>query len=115
MSERAAVIMTTVDSEALAERIARRLLEERLAACIQEIPIASRYRWEGALRRDQEILLLVKTSAAAAERAVRLIETSHDYQVPEVVVLPVTGGLPAYLDWILAEADGAGPAAEPPG
>lgn len=110
MRERAAVIMTTVDSEALAERIAGRLLEERLAACIQEIPISSRYRWQGAIRRDAEILLLVKTSAAVAEEAVRLIAASHDYEVPEVVVLPVTGGLPAYLDWILAEADGTEPA-----
>ncbi|MFW6092645.1 MAG: divalent-cation tolerance protein CutA [Pseudomonadota bacterium] len=112
MSEQAALIMTTVDSDALAERLAERLLGQRLAACIQEVPITSRYRWEGAVQRERETLLLVKTSAAAVEAAIRAIEAEHDYDVPEVIALPVTGGLPGYLRWLVEEADGA---ASPPG
>lgn len=98
-----AVIMTTVDSEELAASLAAVLLERRLAACVQQLEITSRYRWEGAVQCDAEILLLVKTSAAAAEAAVRAIEENHSYDVPEILVLPATGGLPAYLDWIAAE------------
>lgn len=103
MSAGAVVIMTTVDSEELAASLAAMLLERRLAACVQQLQIASRYRWEGAVQCDAEILLLVKTSAGAADAAVRAIEEHHSYEVPEILVLPATGGLPAYLEWIAAE------------
>lgn len=106
MTERAVVVMTTVDSAALAETLAERLLEDRLAGCIQELPIASRYRWEGAMQRDEEILLLVKTSEAAAAAAMRCIEKHHSYEVPEILVIPVTDGLPAYLRWLTRESAG---------
>lgn len=98
-----AMIMTTVDSEELAASLAAMLLERRLAACVQQLEISSRYRWEGAIQCDAEFLLLVKTSAAAANAAVKAIEENHTYDVPEIVVLPVTGGLPAYLNWLSAE------------
>lgn len=97
------MIMTTVDSEELAASLAAMLLERRLAACVQQLEISSRYRWEGAIQCDAEFLLLVKTSAAAADAAVKAIEENHTYDVPEIVVLPITGGLPAYLDWLAAE------------
>jgi periplasmic divalent cation tolerance protein len=102
------LIMTTVDSDELAAALAARLLDERLAACVQEIPIKSHYRWGGSIRRDPEILLLVKTSNAAADAAMQLIRTTHSYELPEIIALPVTAGLPAYLEWLAAEADGAG-------
>lgn len=98
-----ALIMTTVDSEELAGSLAAVLLERRLAACVQQLGIASRYRWEGAIQRDAELLLLVKTSARAADAAVKAIEENHSYDVPEIIVLPITGGLPAYLEWLTAE------------
>lgn len=100
MSERGVVIMTTVESPSQAETICNVLLEQRLAACIQEMPITSRYRWQGEVQRDAEILLLVKTSASAADAAMHVIETYHDYDTPEIIALPVTGGLPAYLQWL---------------
>jgi periplasmic divalent cation tolerance protein len=103
MSAGAVVIMTTVDSEELAAALATTLVERRLAACVQQLRIASRYRWEGAVQCDAEFLLLVKTSAGAADAAVKAIEQNHSYDVPEIIVLPVTGGLPAYLDWMAAE------------
>lgn len=106
MSDSATVVMTTVDSEELARTLAVRLLEKRLAACVQEVRINSHYRWDGELRYEPEILLLVKTSAEAASAAMRLIEDVHSYDVPEIIALPVTAGLPAYLKWMAGEADG---------
>lgn len=106
MSGAAMVVLTTVDSEALAETLATRLLEQRLAACVQAVPIASRYRWQGAVRCDDEILLLIKTSRDAVAATMRCIETHHSYEVPEILALPVADGLPAYLDWIARETAG---------
>lgn len=71
-----------------------------MVVCIQEIPVASRYRWEGEVQRDEEVLLLVKTSMGAADAAMQVIEHCHDYDTPEIVVLPITGGLPACLQWL---------------
>ena len=107
MNDSATLVMTTVDTEELARTLAARLLEKRLAACVQEVRINSHYRWDGELRHEPEILLLVKTSAAAAPAAMRLIEDIHSYDVPEIIALPVTAGLPAYLRWLAEEADGA--------
>jgi periplasmic divalent cation tolerance protein len=106
MGEQAVVVMTTVDSEGLARTLAEKLLEARLAGCVQEIRIASRYRWEGDVRCDAEILLLVKTSQAAAAAAMRCIERHHSYEVPEILAVPATGGLPAYLQWLARESAG---------
>lgn len=109
VSEQAMVVMTTVDGEGLARTLGEKLLEARLAACVQEVRISSRYRWEGAVQCDDEILLLVKTSKASAPAAMRCIEAHHDYDVPEILALPVTAGLPAYLQWLARESDGAQP------
>lgn len=108
MSEQAMVVMTTVDGEVLARTIGEKLLEARLAACVQEVRISSRYRWEGAVQCDAEILLLVKTSRASVSAAMRCIERHHSYEVPEILAVPVTDGLPAYLQWITRESDGSG-------
>ncbi len=103
MSDSAVMIMTTVDSEAQADTLCSVLLEQHLAACIQELPVTSRYRWQGEIQRDRETLLLVKTAAGAADAAVQVIERHHDYEVPEILVVPVTGGLPAYLQWLMTQ------------
>ena len=108
MNGKATLIMTTVDSDAVARTISTRLVEQRLAACVQEININSRYRWDGEVRSEAEILLLVKTSAAAAEAAMRSIRENHSYEVPEIIAVPITGGLPGYLDWIARETGEAG-------
>ena len=102
MTTKATLIMTTVSSEDAAARLAAMLVERREAACVQQVDICSRYRWEGEVKCDPEILLLVKTSTDAADAAMRTIRENHDYDVPEIIALPVAGGLPAYLDWITA-------------
>ena len=106
MTTDATLIMTTVADAAAAEKIANRLLEKHEAACVQEVVIRSRYRWEGELRSDPEILLLIKTSSRASAAAMQTIRSLHDYDVPEIVAVPVTDGLPDYLAWIAREASG---------
>ena len=100
MNSKATLIMTTVGSEDAAARLATALVQRREAACVQQVDIRSRYRWEGEVKCDPEILLLVKTSTAAAEAAMNTIRENHGYDVPEIVAVPITDGLPAFLDWI---------------
>jgi uncharacterized protein involved in tolerance to divalent cations len=100
------VVLVTVPSVEAADRIARPLVEERLAACVNVVgPIRSVYRWEGAVREDQEQLLVVKTRRRLLERVDARVRELHDYDVPEVVALPVVGGSTAYLAWLLGAAD----------
>jgi periplasmic divalent cation tolerance protein len=85
--------------------IARALVEERLAACVNLLPgIRSVYRWEGSIEEDAEVLLVVKTRADRAGELVDRVVELHPYDVPEVVMLPAVGGSPAYLDWVREEA-----------
>ena len=91
-----------------AARLAEALIARRLAACVQALPIESWYRWEGKVERAAELLLLIKTTRARAGEAEACLKALHGYAVPEIIVLPVEGGLGAYLDWVSAEvADGA--------
>lgn len=107
MDVQATMIMTTVDSEDAAARLATKLVERREAACVQQIGIRSRYRWEGEVKCDPEILLLVKTSAGTATSAMKTIEEHHPYEVPEILTVQVTGGSRGYLEWLTAESRGA--------
>ncbi len=97
-------LSTCPDAETAAT-IALTLIDERLAACVSRIPgIASTYRWEGKVHQDNEVLLLIKTTRERfdALRA-RLVEL-HPYDVPELIALEITDGLPAYLDWLAHES-----------
>jgi periplasmic divalent cation tolerance protein len=96
-------IMTTVGKAEDAARIAEVLLHDKLAACIQETTIRSRYRWKNEIHCEPELLLLAKTTADRAEAAVSAIRKSHPYDLPEILVLPVVGGLAEYMNWIDAE------------
>ncbi len=94
------VLLTAMAGRAEAARMADLLVEERLAACVQMLPIDSVYRWEGAVRHEPETLLLIKTRTVLFERAIARIREIHPYTVPEIVGTPFLAGLPAYLDWI---------------
>ena len=93
-------IQTTVATEADGERIAEVLLSEGLAACVQLMPIRSRYVWKGEVRREDEQLLLIKTRQALFEPVRARIRTLHAYETPEIVALPITAGDVDYLGWI---------------
>jgi periplasmic divalent cation tolerance protein len=99
----AAMIMTTVKDEKDAAEMAEFLIAEKVAACVQEIPIRSHYNWEGRAKSEAEILLLVKTAADRVEAAVAAIRKKHAYQLPEILVVPAVGGLDAYLHWLKDE------------
>lgn len=97
----ARLLLCTCPDEATAAPLARALVEERLAACVSRVPgLRSTYRWQGKLQEDAEVLLLVKTTAAAVDRLAARVLELHPYEVPELVVLDITGGLPAYLGWL---------------
>jgi periplasmic divalent cation tolerance protein len=95
------VILSTCGTEAEAERIARNLIEARLAACVNIVPrVRSIYRWEGAIEEAAECLLVIKSSRALFDRLREALESAHSYDVPEIVALPVVDGAPAYLAWV---------------
>lgn len=99
----ASVVTTTVDSPEAAESLAKGIVEARLGACVQIVPIRSVYRWEGEVRVDAEWQCVVKTSAIRVDELVAHIKAQHSYDVPEVVVTPVTGGNDDYLAWVSEE------------
>ena len=94
------VLLTTTPNRDEAATIAKMLIEEKLAACVQLLPIESFYAWQGKTQNEAEILLLVKTRSALFERAIARIRAVHSYTVPEIVALPFTAGFAGYLDWI---------------
>src|SRR5258706_9977623 len=98
------VILVTTGSEAEAETIARALVEERLAACVNILPpIRSIYRWEGKVTDDREWLLVIKTQSQRFAAVEKKIKALHSYQVPEVIALPILQGSTPYLHWLAQE------------
>ena len=103
------VVLNTCASAEEAERLARTLVDRRLAACVTVIsPVRSFYRWKGAVTDTAEWLLVIKTSRPLFERLRTVLESSHSYEMPEIVALPVVEGSANYLSWMegeLAPAD----------
>ncbi|WP_435627519.1 divalent-cation tolerance protein CutA [Candidatus Ferrigenium straubiae] len=103
MNEMLLVITNLPDAETAA-RLARRLIEERAAACVNQLaPCTSTYRWEGDIETSAEVPLLIKTTRTAYPRLEQLIRAAHPYELPEIIAVPITTGLPAYLDWVSRE------------
>jgi periplasmic divalent cation tolerance protein len=101
MESRYIVVLITVPSEEVGQAIARALVEQRLAACVNRLqPVHSLYTWEGKTTEDLELLLIVKSRAELFERLVPAVKALHPYQVPEIIALPVVMGSQDYLDWI---------------
>jgi len=83
-----------------AERLARILIEEELAACVNITPINSVYRWQGTLCTDHEALLIIKTEQRQVSKIIDRIKAEHSYEVPEIIALPIIAGYEKYLTWI---------------
>jgi periplasmic divalent cation tolerance protein len=95
------VILSTCASVEEAEKLARLLVEKRLAACVSLVPgMRSVYRWKGAIESTEECLLIVKTSRALFDQLRVILEEAHSYELPEALALPVLDGSPAYLNWL---------------
>ncbi len=97
----ALVVLITAPSSEEAEAIARALVEEKLAACVNVIPgMTSFYRWRGELQREGEVLLVVKSRRGLFDRLAARVRELHSYQVPEIIALPVIVGDEDYLRWL---------------
>ena len=98
-------VMTTVERQEDAEKIARTLVEGRLAACVQVLgPVASTYHWQGSIESSREWLCLAKSRAGLYAQIEEAIRKVHPYQVPEIIALPILAGSRSYLEWIEQEA-----------
>jgi periplasmic divalent cation tolerance protein len=95
------VVLTALGAPREAQQIARTLVDERLAACVNVVPgVVSVYRWKGTVEQEGEVLLVIKTLAERVDALkARLLEL-HPYELAEVVVIPIVGGHGAYLEWI---------------
>lgn len=101
----ARVVLTTIGTNEAAEKLARELVERRLAACVNIVgPIRSIYRWQQTVHNDQEFLLVIKTTAERAAQLRSVIKELHPYELPECIELPVEGGSEEYLAWLTAES-----------
>jgi periplasmic divalent cation tolerance protein len=99
----ARIVLTTAGSLEEARRIARTLVEERLAACTSIVPaVESIYRWRGETESATEALLLIKTSTEMIESLKARLHQLHSYETPEFLVLPVDSGSAPYLDWLFS-------------
>ena len=100
----ALLVLTNLPDAASARALAEHVIAERLAACVNILaPCRSVYRWQGKVEAAEEVPLLIKTGAdryAALEAAIR---ARHPYELPEIVAVPISHGLPAYLNWLAAE------------
>ena len=100
------VILCSAPDEAVAERLARGLVEAHLAACVSAIPgVKSFYRWKGKIESDSEVQLLIKTRPDHFDEIVRWLEEHHPYEVPELVALPADKVSDAYLQWAIAQLE----------
>lgn len=95
------VALVTAPDAATAERLVHGLVESGLAACGNIVPgVVSIYRWKGSTEVDREVLIVLKTTEGAVPLLIEQVVQAHPYEVPEVLVLPVTAGHRPYLDWV---------------
>ncbi|TXI30013.1 MAG: divalent-cation tolerance protein CutA [Nitrosomonas oligotropha] len=97
----AVLIISNFPDQKTATLLAEALMEQRLAACVNVLsPCVSIYRWQGKIESAGEVPVLIKTRKQHYDRVEQLIKMMHPYELPEVIMVPITGGLPAYLQWI---------------
>ena len=102
--EQILIVMTNLPNAQAAEALAAAVVEARLAACVNLLPaVQSVYRWEDKLQWATEVTLLIKTTQRQYVALEAAIHAAHPYELPEVIALPVTAGLPSYLQWVVTE------------
>ena len=94
------IIITTFSDKESAVAISKLLIEKRLAACVQMFPVESIYSWQDKICQDNEVTLFIKSKTSLFEEIKKMIKENHSYEVPEIIQVPVTDGLPEYLKWI---------------
>jgi periplasmic divalent cation tolerance protein len=101
-SQEIVLILSTVPPEK-SEALAKVLLDRRLAACVNIMPVRSYYHWKDDVCEDQEHLLIAKTTKTKADRVIAAIKVLHPYELPEIIALPVIAGFTPYLEWVYQE------------
>jgi len=95
------MVICSVPDKTTAQAIAYDLVEENLAACVNILPqVTSVYRWQDELQNDEESLLLIKTLKSGFDTLEMRLTQLHPYELPEIIMVPITGGSRAYLDWV---------------
>lgn len=98
------VVYVTVPDLTAAQQISRALVAEKLAACVSQLgPLHSTYAWQGQIESAEEVLLIIKTRQTCLQALQARVKQLHSYEVPELIALPIVGGLPDYLKWIHTE------------
>lgn len=98
------MVFTNMPDAASAAGLARRLIDAGAAACVNQLaPCTSSYRWKGEIENASEVPLLIKTTRSAYPRLEKLIREAHPYELPEIIAVPISAGLPAYLGWVREE------------
>jgi periplasmic divalent cation tolerance protein len=100
MDESYGIVITTVANEVAAEQLARLLLAQHLVACVQIEPIRSYYRWQGKIQVDQEHRLSIKCRCSDYPAIQSFLQAHHSYENPQIILVPIAAGAPAYLAWI---------------
>jgi periplasmic divalent cation tolerance protein len=107
--ERAVFVYTTYPSIVEAEQAGRELVERRLCACVNILPgMVSLYWWRGAIERNDEVVMIIKTRTSLAEAVGAAVKQMHSYTTPAILVLPIESVDPDYHAWIVAETQGEG-------
>ena len=96
-------VATTVENRVQAEKIARHVLDRRLAGCVQILQCASMYHWQGKIEQSAEFLCIMKTRQDLFDDLQAEVTAIHSYEVPEILATPVAAGNPQYLDWLNGE------------
>lgn len=101
MQNKYLIVFCSCPDKVVADRLSQVLVGERLAACVSQVPgLTSVYWWQGKVHRDEEVLLLVKTTGQRLVNLTARIEALHPYEVPEIVAVPLEGGSERYLAWL---------------
>ena len=99
--EKAVLVLTTIAADADGPALARTLVEEHLAACVNVLPVmTSLYRWKGQVEQDREQQLVIKTTTARVDALEARLRQLHTYELPEFLVIAADGGSAAYLAWV---------------
>ena len=107
--EQVLLVMSNLPDAASAHELARKLVEQKLAACVNCLPgMLSVYRWQGAVEEAGEVGVLIKTTQALYGQVEQAIRAAHPYQLPEIIAIPIVAGLPAYLQWVIDETGNDG-------
>ena len=100
MEQLYSMVISTCATAEEARKIAKLLVEKHLAACVQMFPIESIYTWQDRLCEEKEIMIFIKTRIELTDQVEQEIKKNHSYDVPEIIDIPIDGGLPEYLSWI---------------